>query len=86
MYFEFEQYGTYIDDSEIDEVVTTTLGVLEDEEEEDYSKENIQEIAEAVIKEEFFDYQICQYYDIIKYTLLDEIYNRASKKLKERGE
>ena len=85
MYFEFEQYGTYIDDSEIDEVVKATIHHI-NEEEEDYSEETIQEMAETVIQEDFFDCQIGQYYDIIKHTLLDEIYKRVSKKLKERGE
>ena len=85
MYFEFEQYGTYIDDSEINEVVESTIIYLINEE-EDYSKENIQEMAETAIQEEFVDCQIGQYYDIIKHTLLDEIYKRVSKKLKERGE
>ncbi len=85
MFFKFEQYGTDIDDCEINGVVESTIIYLINEEEE-YTEKNIQEMAETVIQEEFFDYQIGQYYDIIKHTLLNEIYKRVSEKLKERGE
>lgn len=90
MFFKFDRKGLPIPEREIEEVVTSTIDLINklfgDNKEVYNDEEIIESVVEAVVTNSMEDSEIDYYYDLIKSHFLKEVRKRIAEKLKERGD
>lgn len=89
MYFDFEQPGIPIPESEIEEVVTYVIGFIEENTypRKAYEDKRLVETAiKIVVTNSMEGSEIYHYYNLIWKSFQKEVYKRIMKKVMERGQ